>query len=105
MSGSQIYRDWLSIARLRFPELLCLHSPEAAQHVVRFYNDDSFVIDNVSYLAAEAFAAGSSVVIVATNSHSRQTDERLSRVRPDLESCAMVAVIQQPMLGKRSRNL
>jgi DcmR-like sensory protein len=85
MSGPPDCGDWRSIARLRFPELLHLHNPDNAQHLVRFYEDDVFVIDNVAYLAVEALAAGASVVILATDSHQRQIHQRLSRFRSDLE--------------------
>lgn len=86
MSKPPISRDWLGVARLRFPELLRLHNPDTAQHVVRFYQDETFVLDNVSHLAAEALAAGSSVVIVATDSHRHQIGERLCALRSDLEA-------------------
>jgi hypothetical protein len=85
MSRPPVCRDWRSVAQLRFPELLHLHNPNDAQHLVRFYEDDTFLIDNVSYLAAEALAAGTSVVMLATDSHQRQIREGLSRFRPDLE--------------------
>jgi len=85
MSGPPVCGDWLSVARLRFPELLHLHNPDNAQHLVRFYEDDVFVIDNVAYLASEALAAGVSVVILATDSHQRQIHQQLLRFRPDLD--------------------
>jgi MEDS: MEthanogen/methylotroph, DcmR Sensory domain len=81
-------RDWVGAARLRFPELLCLHDPDYAQHLVRFYEDDSLVIDNVSYLAAQALAAGSSVVVLATYAHRNQIGQRLCDLVPDLKALA-----------------
>jgi hypothetical protein len=84
MSGPLSYRDWLRTAHLRFPELLRLHSPETAQHVVQFYDDDSFVIRNVADLTAKALDAGSSVVAIATQSHLEQLSEHLGAER-DLE--------------------
>jgi hypothetical protein len=70
-------------AGVRFPELLRLDKPETAQHLVQFYEDDAFLIESVAYLAAKALSAGSSSVIVATESHQQQIGERL--VRSELE--------------------
>jgi len=64
---------------LRFPELLRLDKPETAQHLVQFYEDEAFLIESVAYLAAKALSAGSSSVIVATESHQQQIGERLVR--------------------------
>ena len=77
--------EWLRVARVRFPELLRLHNPGTRHHLVRFYLDDTFVLANVAYLAGEALAAGTSVVIVATQSHLHQISERLSVLGLDLE--------------------
>ena len=62
----------------RFAELLRLHEPESAQHLVQFYEDESLVIENVAYLAAKALASGSSAVVAATESHLEQIRERLA---------------------------
>ena len=59
------------------PELLRLHEPESAQHLVQFYDDESFIIENVSYLAANALASGGSAVIAATERHLEQILDRL----------------------------
>ncbi|HJU12364.1 MAG TPA: MEDS domain-containing protein [Candidatus Binataceae bacterium] len=63
--------------RLRFPELLHLHDPAAAQHVVHFYEDDAFVVGNVSYFAGQALMADSSVLIVGTDAHNGQISDHL----------------------------
>jgi len=60
------------------PELLRLHEPDSAQHLVQFYEDESFIIENVSYLAAKALASGGSAVVAATESHREQILERLA---------------------------
>jgi hypothetical protein len=70
----------------RCPELLRLHRPESAQHIVQFYEDESFIIENVSFVAAKAFAAGDSSVLVATDSHLEQIRERLAFVDLNLEA-------------------
>lgn len=67
------------------PDLLCLHRPEtAAQHVVQFYDNDSAVVENVSFLAAQAFRAGNSSVVVATDRHLQEIGRRLEREGFDL---------------------
>ena len=86
MSKPKVGSDWLRVAHLRFPELLRLHNPDTAQHLVRFYEDEAFVLENVSHLAAAALAAGSSVVVLATDSHRHQIGERLCALGPDLEA-------------------
>jgi hypothetical protein len=62
----------------RYPELLCLHKPQNAQHLVQFYEDESFIIENVSFLAAHALVSGDSSVIVATEPHLRAIRERIA---------------------------
>jgi hypothetical protein len=60
------------------PELLRLHEPESARHLVQFYEDESFIVENVSYLAAKALASGGAAVIAATERHLEQIRERLA---------------------------
>ena len=62
----------------RYPELMRLHEPESAHHLVQFYEDESLVIENISYLAAKALAAGGSTVIAATEFHLEQIRQRLA---------------------------
>jgi MEDS: MEthanogen/methylotroph, DcmR Sensory domain len=62
----------------RCPELLRLYQPESAQHFVQFYENESLVIENVSFLAAKALATGDSCLLVATESHLEQIQERLA---------------------------
>jgi hypothetical protein len=69
--------NWFSVARLRFPELLDLYKPEAAQHLVQFYDDEVFVIKNVSYLATKVLNAGDSAVMIGTRSHLEQIAQQL----------------------------
>jgi hypothetical protein len=77
--------DGFVASRIRSPELLELHRPESAQHFVQFYEDDSFVIGNIAYLAAKALEAGDSSVIVATDPHLNAIAERLLSFGLDLE--------------------
>jgi len=58
-----------SLRASQYPELLCLHKPQNARHLVQFYDDASSIIENVSYLAVQALASGDSSVIVATEPH------------------------------------
>jgi hypothetical protein len=64
---------------VRRPELLRLRKLESAQHIVQFYEDESFVVENVSYLAAKALAAGDSAVLVATGTHLELINEQIAR--------------------------
>jgi hypothetical protein len=73
-------------ARVRYPELLNLHKPEAAQHLVQFYAKDSTLIESVSYLAGKALAAGDSSVIIATPAHITAIENRLECCSLDLNS-------------------
>jgi hypothetical protein len=63
---------------IRCPELLRLHESESAQHMLQFFEDESLVIRNVSYLAAKTLAAGDSSVVVATVRHLKQIGDRLA---------------------------
>ena len=63
---------------VRCPELLRLHESESAQHLVQFYENESFIIRNVSYLAAKTLAAGDSSIILASECHLKQIRERLA---------------------------
>lgn len=69
--------DRFLASRIRCPELLRLHRPESAEHFVQFYQDDSFVIDNISYLTAKALEAGDSAIMIATDSHLTALEARL----------------------------
>ena len=48
----------LLVSRIKCPDLLALHKPETSGHVVQFYEDDTFMIENVCYLAAKSLTAG-----------------------------------------------
>ena len=63
---------------VRCPELLRLHESESAQHLVQFYEDESFIIRNVSCLAVKTLAAGDSSIILASERHLKQIRERLA---------------------------
>ncbi len=63
---------------IRCPELLRLHRPQNAQHLVQFYEDESFIINNVSFLAAQTLVSGDSSVIVAAEPHLSRIGERIA---------------------------
>jgi MEDS: MEthanogen/methylotroph, DcmR Sensory domain len=79
-------RDPLA-ARVRFPELLQLHRPGAAGHVVQFYDDDAVIVETVSYLTAKALKTGSSALIIATPSHRLAIEEHLTETGLDVGAC------------------
>lgn len=74
----------LGTTRVRYPELVSLHKPEAAQHLVQFYAKDSALIESVSYLAGKALAAGDSSVVIATQAHITAIENRLECYSLDL---------------------
>src|ERR1700728_4661087 len=47
-------------------------------HVVQLYTDDSFLIDVLSRFIGEALAVGDAAVVIATESHQRALEKRLS---------------------------
>ena len=80
-------RDSGSPAPLKSPDLLCLHKPEtASQHIVQFYDHDTAIVENVTYLVAHALNAGNSSVIVATDLHLAQIERGLEAQHLDLKA-------------------
>ncbi len=71
---------------VRCRELLRLDEFESTQHIVQFYEDESLVIENISYLAAKAMAAGNSTVLVATETHLELINEQLARFGLNLDA-------------------
>jgi hypothetical protein len=67
----------LAASRFRCPELLALHRPQAAGHIVQFYENDKFLVENISYLAARSLKAGDSSVLIATRPHLDRIEPRL----------------------------
>jgi hypothetical protein len=67
---------------IRCRELLRLHRPQNAQHLVQFYEDESFIIDTISFLAAQTLVSGDSSVIVAT-------EPRLNRIGERIATCGL----------------
>ncbi len=65
--------------------MLRLSRSAGAQHLVQFYENDSLIIDNVSFLVATALGAGDAAVLVATESHREQIRARLESLSLDLE--------------------
>ena len=83
-----------------YRELQTLHNPETARHFVQFYVDDAFVIENVSYLAERALSAGNSSVLIATESHLRAIENRLTHCGVDLEQPRYVALDAESTLSR-----
>ena len=50
----------------------------SSQHLVQFYEDESSIVNNVAYLAARTLASGDSSVVVATEAHLEQIQQRLA---------------------------
>jgi PAS domain S-box-containing protein len=48
------------------------------EHVVQLYTDDGFLIDVLSRFIGEALAVGDAAVVIATRSHQRELEKRLS---------------------------
>jgi hypothetical protein len=76
-------RDLVSIGptmtfRKVCPELAMLHNPETLGHFVQFYEDDVFMVENVSYLVGRSLSAGNSSVLIATESHLNLIENRLA---------------------------
>jgi hypothetical protein len=72
----------------RHPDLTCLHQPQRAKHLVHFYEDDRFIVENVALLAVKALQADDSVVLVATGAHLEQIKRRMESSDLDLEALA-----------------
>jgi PAS domain S-box-containing protein len=53
-------------------------------HVVQFYTEDRFLLDELSHFIGAALAAGSSAVVIATSAHEDCLSERLTRQGVDL---------------------
>jgi MEDS: MEthanogen/methylotroph, DcmR Sensory domain len=83
-----------------YRELQMLHNPETSGHFVQFYVDDAFVIENVSYLAERALSAGNSSVLIATESHLRAIENRLTQSGVDLEQPRYVALDAESTLSR-----
>lgn len=53
------------------------HDEEQTGHVVQFYSDDAFLLDAVSRFIGQALGAGDAAIVVATEEHRGQLDQRL----------------------------
>jgi hypothetical protein len=69
------WRD--SRAILNSADLLRFCRPQAPQHFVQFYSDDSTLTQNVAFLLAHTLKAGESAVIIATQSHLEAIEKKL----------------------------
>src|SRR5690242_4711915 len=61
-------------------------STEPHSHVVQFYRDESFLLDELSRFIGTALRAGSSAVVVATKAHEDNLARRLKEHGIDLVS-------------------
>jgi hypothetical protein len=68
------------------PLQLAFRNPDAPQHVVQFYSDESSLIDNVSAVVATALQVGESAIIIATRAHLESVDTDLRSSGLNLDS-------------------
>lgn len=57
--------------------LFPMNSEQGHTHVVQFYSDDRFLLDEVSNFIGTALAAGSSAVVIATKGHEERLVQKL----------------------------
>ena len=67
------------------------HTPSHAHagHAVQFYTDDDFLVNVLSRFIGGALAAGDAAVVVATVSHYRELEKRLSERGLDIAQAAL----------------
>src|ERR1700752_2037164 len=53
-------------------------------HIVQFYTEDTFLLDELSHFIGTALAAGSSAVVIATKGHNDNLSQRLKSQGLDL---------------------
>lgn len=76
----------MSIARM--PDSVPQQSAAHHSHVVQFYSDDSFLLEELRHVIGTALTGGSSAVILATRSHNDSLTDRLKRDGLDLTKIA-----------------
>src|SRR5215475_10974613 len=74
------------LSRIRNHDILTLHRPDSRRHCVQFYEDASFVTENVAYLSAKTLRAGNSSMVIATPDHRTLIIETLAERGFDLDS-------------------
>ena len=67
-------------------DLLRFCTPQAPQHIVQFYSDDSIVTGNVAFLLGHALDVGESAVIIATQSHLDGIERKFDDAGLDLDA-------------------
>ncbi len=70
--------------QLPCPDLLDLPRPQASRHIVQFYEDETFVIENVSFMVARSLSSGDSSILIATRPHLDRMEAKLSDAGFDL---------------------
>src|SRR5258708_5888859 len=55
-------------------------------HVVQFYTEDRFLLDELSHFISAALRAGSSAVVIATRGHKESLSQRLKSEGFDLDA-------------------
>ncbi len=76
----------MSIARM--PDSVPQQSAVHQTHVVQFYSDDSFLLEELRHVIGTALTGGSSAAILATRSHNDSLAHRLKRDGLDLAKIA-----------------
>jgi hypothetical protein len=61
-------------------------TPQAPQHIVQFYSDDSIVTGNVAFLLGHALDVGESAVIIATQFHLDGIERKFKDAGLDLDA-------------------
>jgi signal transduction histidine kinase len=71
-----------------------LTQPAQANHIVQFYEDDGFLVENVAHFLGAGLAAGEPTVVIATEAHRRAFTQRLKLNAFDVEqACATRTLI------------
>jgi PAS domain S-box-containing protein len=68
------------------PSVSLHENAQGSPHVVHFYNDEGFLLEELGEFVGSALAAGSSAVVVATKGHEEQLAQKLRARGLDLTS-------------------
>jgi len=72
-------------ATTQMPQSLSQRSTENHAHLVQFYGEDRFLIDELTQFIGAALGAGSSAVVIATKGHEESLAQKLKEQGLDLE--------------------
>ena len=73
---------------VRCAELLEAHTPDIRRHIVQFYHDEAFMTEGVCHFTGRALEAGDSSLVIATEPHRRQIEQRLAASGLDVNALA-----------------